>query len=159
MKRLLLSLLLASLITPAGLAATDTYINNGIVSAFFPPTPAPDIDTLNFVNNGLFQVTNIANAALSSPMVPYSTSDTLNYSNRNRMIGDPGFRFELFDVETGRYRRSANFVNANIVNETNATIYGASYVQVSATNVVNRGTLAIGGPGLMTLTGDNLDLT
>jgi hypothetical protein len=152
-------MILASVVAPVAMAATDTYINNGIVTAIFPPVPAPDIDTINFVNNGFFGVTNFFDEALSTPMVPYSTWDTVNYTNRSRMLGDPGFRFNLFDSSTSLNRWSANFVNANSVNDSNASVYGASYVLIAATNVVNHGTLAIGGPGLLNINGSGVDLT
>jgi hypothetical protein len=159
MKRQLLSILFCASLMPASSATLDTYINNGIVTAVFPPVPAPDIDATNFVNNGFFGITNFFTENFFTPPEPFVTANTLNYSNRNRMLGDSGFRFNFFDQNnSGLNFRANNFVNANNVNETNANIYGATYVLVAATNIINRGTLAIGGAGLMNLSGDNVDL-
>src|SRR5829696_1611320 len=159
MKRQLILALFSAVLLPAALATETNYINNGIVTAVFPPVPAPDIDAINFINNGFFGVTNFFSESFFTPAPPFTTANTLNYSNRNLMLGDSGFRFNFFDSEAGINRRANNFVNANIVNPTNASIYGASYLLVSATNIVNRGTLAVGGPGLLNLTGDNVDLS
>src|SRR5205807_4475401 len=99
MKRFLLLTALAGLLAPAaGRAADAFYINNGIVSTFFPPTAAPDIDALNFVNNGLFEVTNLFFESPTFIPDPFETSDTLNYTNHNLMLGDPGWRFETFST-------------------------------------------------------------
>ena len=159
MKRFLISVAICLSVMPIARAADRFYINNGIVAATFPPQPAPVIDAINFVNNGFFGVSNFFTGSVFQPEEPFTTSDTLNYTNHNLMEGDSGFRLDLFDTASGRYRRSANFVNTGLINPANALVFGATYVKVAATNIVNRGTLEIGASGLMNLTGDNLDLT
>ncbi len=159
MKQQLLSAWLSFLLVPMGMATDAYYINNGIVSTVFPPTPAPVIDASNFVNYGIFQITNLFSESVFTPPPPYDTWNTLNFANYGTMAGDSGFRFNYFDSNTSLNRRAASFVNQGPVTETNASIYGQSYVLVSATNVINRGALTTGIAGLLKLNGDNIDLT
>ncbi len=134
------------------------YLNTGNINRTAPPDNAPQIDAFNFINTGVFIITNLFQYSLVSPPLPFQTWDTLNWTNRNLIAGDPGFRFDFFDSASSLDRMSASFVNANTVNETNAWVFGVSYVQISATNVVNRGTLGISGAGLLRIDGDNIDL-
>ena len=157
MKRLLLVNVLSVLMVSIALATTD-YINNSTVSVISPPQIAPQIDASNFVNNGFFFITNLYSDTVRPPL-PYESWNTRNWTNANRMAGDSGFRFDYFDSAGQTNGWSANFQNAGNVNPANANIYGASYVLVAATNINNRGTLAVGGSGLMTLSGKTIDLT
>jgi hypothetical protein len=141
-----------------GLAATN-YINNGVVSILSPPQSLPEIDASNFVNNGTFFVTNLNATSLFQPPLPFQSWNTRNWTNSNRMVGDPGFSFDYFDTVGQTNGWSANFQNAGNVNETNSNIFGQSYVVVSATNVFNKGTLAVGGIGLLAIGGKSIDLT
>jgi hypothetical protein len=158
MKRLLFSIFAGVLLAPWALASTDYYINNGVVNVTGPAAAAPQIDAVNFVNTGLFIITNQNQNSPVSPPLPFQTWDTLNWTNRNLIGGDPGFRFDFFDSSSSLDRMSANFVNANSINESNALIFGNSYVEIFANNVVNRGTLGISGAGLLRVDGDNVDL-
>jgi hypothetical protein len=158
MKRILLSALLSVLPSTLALATTN-YINNSTVSILAPPQFAPQIDASNFVNNGIFYITNLYNTALVQPPMPYQSWNTRNWTNANRMAGDSGFRFDYYDSVGQSNGWSANFRNAGNVNPTNANIFGAWYTLVSATNIDNKGTMTVGGPGLMTLNGRALDLT
>ena len=146
------------LVVPMGLATTN-YINNGIVSIISPPQLLPEIDASNFVNNGTFFITNLNATSLFQPPLPFQSWNTRNWTNSNRMMGDSGFRFDYFDTVGQTNGWSANFQNAGNINETNANIFGASYVLVSATNVFNKGTLAAGGSGLVAISGKSIDLT
>ena len=157
MKRLLLWILLTLLWVPVVLATTN-YINNSTVSILSPPQVAPQIDASNFVNNGIFYITNIFPNNVQPPL-PYQSWNTRNWTNANRMAGDSGFRFDYFDSVGQTNGWSANFQNAGNANPTNASIFGASYVLVAATNINNKGTMMVNGPGLMTLNGKNIDLT
>src|SRR5437867_1396402 len=57
------SVLGAFLLLPSSAHATsDFYINDGIVSVTSPPTDPPQIDATNFVNNGIFAITNLSSA-------------------------------------------------------------------------------------------------
>ena len=162
MKRLLISVFLSLPAAPLALASPDAfYINTFGVSVVAPPQAAPVIDAISFVNNSYFDITNLYPQFSVTPPVPFETWDTLNWSNRNLMMGDPGFRFDDFDSGTSLNKRSAYFVNANTVAGSNdiAKVFGASYLLVSATNIINRGALTISGAGLLTLEGENVDLT
>src|SRR5258706_3681475 len=159
MKRLLLSVFAGAMLANWASASPDSfYLNTGNINRTAPPDNAPQIDAFNFINTGVFIITNLFQYSLVSPPLPFQTWDTLNWTNRNLIAGDPGFRFDFFDSASSLDRMSASFVNANTVNETNAWVFGVSYVQISATNVVNRGTLGISGAGLLRIDGDNIDL-
>src|SRR5438067_714478 len=75
------------------------YVNDGIVSS---ATNAPVIDALNFLNNNIFEV------ATSGP---YRTFETINYTNKGYMSGNPGFDFETFPTSIGQAGVASNFVN------------------------------------------------
>ncbi len=160
MKRLLMWMFLSVLAAPWAGATTD-YINYGVVSVMCPPEVPPQIDASNFVNFGTFQITNLNLDPLypELPPPPFETWNTRNYTNFNRMLGDSGYRFDYFDSVGETNGWAANFRNAGNVNETNAYIFGATYLQVAATNIVNRGTLSVSGPGVLSLTGSTVDLT
>jgi hypothetical protein len=158
MKRLLLWILLSALAAPLA-PATTNYINFGVVSVFCPPGLPPQIDASNFVNYGTFSITNQESDNPPNMPLPYQTWNTRNYTNFNKMLGDSGYRFDYFDSVGQTNGLAANFQNAGNVNETNAYIFGATYVQIAASNIVNKGSLSVSGPGVMTLTGQTVDLT
>jgi len=157
MKRLCLSSFLSVLLAPAALATTN-YINYDTVTILAPPGVAPQIDASNFVNYGIFYVTNNYGGGFQPPL-PYQTWNTRNWTNANRIAGNSGFRFNYFDSVGQTNGPSATFQNAVNVNNTNANIFGTYYLRVEATNINNKGTMAIGGLGLMTLDGKHIDLT
>src|ERR1035437_6287813 len=126
MKRLLLWILLGSLASPLALATTN-YINNGTVSFTSPPQTPPQIDASNFVNNGIFYITNNVLTSEFQPPAPYQSWNTRNWTNANRMAGDSGFRFDYYDSIGQTNGWSAHFQNAGNANPTNANIFGASY--------------------------------
>ncbi|HVM50199.1 MAG TPA: hypothetical protein VMU04_19380 [Candidatus Acidoferrum sp.] len=158
MKRLLLLIVLSALSIPPARATTTNFINNDVLGYVYPPQIAPQLDVSNFVNNSIFNVTNIVPTGSPIPL-PYETYNTRNWTNANRMSGDSGWRFDYFNSVHQTNGWSANFQNAGNVNPTNAVIFGSDYVLISATNVVNRGTLAISGPGLLNVSGANVDMT
>ncbi len=158
MKRLLLTSFFSAFVVHMALATTN-YVNNGVVSVISPPQILPTIDASNFVNNGTFYITNLNNDTQFQPPLPFESWNTRNWTNSNRMAGDSGFRFDYFDSVGQTNGWSANFQNSGNVNVTNSLIYGATYLIIGATNVFDRGTLAIGGAGLMTIDGKGIDLT
>jgi hypothetical protein len=157
MKRLLLTNILSLWAVPLALATTN-YINSGIVSVMSPPQIAPQIDASNFVNYGTFDITN-AYVTTYQPALPYESWNTRNWTNANLMAGDSGFRFDYYDSVGQTNGWSANFQNAGNVNPSNAYVFGASYLLIAATNVVDKGTLSVSGPGLLTVSGETVDLT
>jgi hypothetical protein len=147
MKRLLLT----GLLSLAAVAAThsqtaDYYVNNGTVSSSIA------IDAINFVNNGLFSISTFA---------PFDFTNVRNYTNRNVMQNEgSGFIFDTAPTSGGVRYSAANFVNASLIpNVGNASVSGGSYLRVSATNIINRGTLSIGQSGLLSLEGGNVDVS
>ena len=157
MKRLLLWGLLSAVVAPVALATTN-YINSGTVSIMSPPQVAPQIDASNFVNTGTFYITNTyANGV--QPTAPYQSWNTRNWTNFNRMAGDSGFRFDYFDSAGGTNAWSETFQNASSGTLTNARIFGAVYLQAYSTNLNNKGTMMVGGSGLLSLAGQNVDLS
>src|SRR5262245_4712518 len=68
-----------------GALGADTLYNNvNGVHTFFPPTPAPQIDAINFLNQNEFFVTNISGGGFGFPD-PFSTWSTLNWTNLSFM--------------------------------------------------------------------------
>lgn len=134
-------------------AAQDSWINSGTVVN-------PTIDATNVINNG------IISTGTSSP---FDTSNTRNFTNSGTFSGAIGFRFDnaprnssgqLIDLR----KPAANFHNRNsgvVAALDGSTIGGfaGSLLYVSATNIVNQGTLTVGAGGLMQLTGTNVNLS
>lgn len=148
MKRLLIycAVLLAPVV---GRATIDTWINNGYI------TSAPQIDATNFVNNGYLSVFTSG---------PFQFYNTRNFTNRNQMVGFPGFEFATVPAGpggSGASYRANSFVNANLVpsSQNSASIYASTHLLVDATNIVNRGLLKVGNTGLIRLLGNNVDLS
>jgi len=163
MKRFLILGCLGLLLFPQLGRATDaTYLNNGTIT--FPP----QIDATNVINNGTFDFS-------SNPTdLPFQTSSTENFTNNGTMIGSVGFKFNNAPAGTGTGRMAANFINRpqGVITAVDgfgfATLFSGnftvnqqlipSYLLISATNLVNQGTLTAGGGGLMRLTGRDINL-
>jgi hypothetical protein len=146
-------LLVAGLLPSVAQAADAVWDNSGTV------TDPPQIDATNFVNSGLIDI---------FTSLPFETSDTLNYTNSGTMIGTPGWFFLTSPANTGHDRPAANFVNLNdglvqaqdggrLVTIGTASA-AASYLVIAASNIVNKGTLSVGGNGLLNLRGTNVNL-
>ena len=149
---------LALLLVPASLRATDpSFINSGLIN--FPV----QIDAFNFVNSGSFFV----NSAL-----PFETSNTRNYTNSGTMSGAPGFFFDNAAPNSGPRSMSDSFVNLNsgvvqaldgggLINIGNVIGFlqgvAPSYLWINATNVVNSGTLSVGGSGWLKIQATNVN--
>ena len=172
MKCRLLSALVGLALVPMAPAQTATYyVNDGIVN--FPP----QVDAFNFINNGTFNLSlggfgtffvGLNQFGLLSSQ-PYETANTLTYTNRGLMQNSSGFRFETFSTQTGLRRPASSFVNqatgtlncGTTSNANNIIFYvnTGSKCIISATNVINRGNINMGGDSLVSIKGDNLDLS
>jgi hypothetical protein len=171
MKRQILSGLAGLAIVSVALGRTDpAFINNSVM--IFPsvtyPVP-PMIDATNFINNSAF----IDNTFNSLFVTPYATANTVNYTNFGVLGSLEGFRFDTFNTHTARYSRAGNLHNevGAIINcggtnngpyfVTNAiffSIAGSAECLVSATNIINRGTIEMGSDSLLSLSGQNVSL-
>jgi hypothetical protein len=140
----------------AGPTTLPIYINPGTIA-----TNPPQIDATAFVNLGTFQ-------ALVGTL-PYDFSNTLYYTNRGTMIGVPGFRFDYTD-DLGIRRSAANFVNNSggqvagleffiLPDYWGPSRYVQTVVLIAATNITSSGYLGVGNGGIISLSGQNVDLS
>ena len=141
------------------------YDNEAVVQC--PPQIAPQVDATTFFNNNQF-IINFTNYSFTPPYpspLPYETSDTLNYTNTpvGFMSCNMGFRMEHLNSQTAQRGPAALFYNAGTINcgtvDTINMLYGGARVLVSATNVINRGTLDMGFESLLSLKGRDVDLS
>lgn len=142
-------------------AADSVWMNGGTL------TTPPQIDATNVINTGIMSF------SMPDLYTPFETSDTLNYTNSGTMISAPGWRFNLAPLNNGVRKPCANFVNLNgglvegvdgvagffIVGIPGSSATTPSYLWVSATNIVNKGTLVVGANGWMQLSGSNVNLS
>lgn len=145
MKRLLL-LLVGLAMLPASLSAADAYwINSGIV------TTPPQINATNVVNN--------VGATISiGTSLPFQTSSTVNFTNKGTMIGGVGWKLQNSPIGTGMAKPSAVFHNHPGATVSALDSFGSSQLIISATNLINEGTLSVDMQGIMTLSGTNVNL-
>jgi len=163
----LLSLSLARMAS----AADAFYVNGAEINypanVSFPPV----IDATNFINNNSFTI----NFTTFSPNTSfYETSDTINYTNNGSMVVNTGFKFDTQSTTTGMRTMAGSFFNPgtiscgsinNLGDIFNGQLFffffGGAQPQciVSATNIVNSGTVDVGVDGLMQFTGHNVDLS
>lgn len=113
-------------------------------------TNVPQIDAVIFGNFGDFSV--------GTPL-PYTTQNTLYYTNRGQMFGSPGFLFQNIS-DSGKRSWSSSFFNG-----TGASVQAGSLsflppsVEVKATNIINRGLISSDPGGLIRIEGANVDLS
>ncbi|MGC3959318.1 MAG: hypothetical protein QM813_15660 [Verrucomicrobiota bacterium] len=134
-------------------AALDTWVNSGTLAN-------PAIDATNVINNGTIS---------TGTSIPFDTSNTRNFTNSGTISGAIGFRFDNAPRDStgqliGLRKPAANFHNRNsgVVSALDGSTIGGfagSVLYVSATNIVNQGTLTVGAGGLMQLTGNNVNLS
>ncbi len=155
-----LALLAGLLLSPLAVMAADSiYINTGTINNNNLPT----VDATNFYNSGTWYI-------YTSPS-PYHTSDTLNYTNEGTMMySEVGWDFALWPSIAGQRGMSASFFNdspgtiqaaSGLIRNPSYTLTNqwVGYLLISATNIVNKGTLIGDGHGEVQLTGSYVDLT
>ena len=118
-----------------------------------------------FINSAIWDI--------QTTPLPYQTAHTLNYTNESTMTGSVGWEFDyglsVGGTPSGR-GMSAIFFNdspgtiqaldGNIPNPLNGYVSATvSYVLISATNIVNKGTLLAGANGEIVLNGSNVILS
>ncbi len=179
MKRLLTSVLLAMGLPLAAMAQPGSlFENDGVINA--PPDLPPQVDATNFLNKGTINlllgsgfatVGGLQVETLTVP--PFDFSDVLNYTNNGTMTCDAGFRFDTAPSGNGARHMASRFVNSNrgLISSgsiNNSLVVGGLVIaigsqglpllQISATNVVNGGVLDVGQNGLLSVTGNNVNL-
>ncbi len=122
-------------------------------------TAAPQVNATSFYNAGTWNITTTA---------PFTTANTLNYTNVGTMNGSLGWEFDWGPDIAGQRSMSASFFNdsrgaitaadGTILNPESVYNALASYLLISATNIVNKGTLAGGAAGEIVLAGVNVNL-
>ena len=148
------------LVPVTGMATDSIYINTGAINN----NNIPNIDATNFFNSGTWDIGGV--------WPPYKTINTLNYTNTGVMIGSVGWEFDFGPLPLiGGRGWSASFAN----NSAAATIQAidgafrnppgsqfvtvASYLWVSATNIINKGLLEADPNGQIVLTGGSVNLS
>ncbi len=166
MKRLLTFLAGAAVLpvlVRAGSSTLPIYINSGTIV-----TNPPQIDATAFVNLGTFQAFTPLPYDFTMTL-PYDFTNTRYYTNRGAMIGVPGFRFDYID-DNGFHRPSANFVNDNsgrvaaleyyvLPDYWGPGAYSQTMLLISATNVASSGYIGVGNAGILSITGQNVNLS
>jgi hypothetical protein len=150
------------LVAPLARAGTAPYYINDSLFLSPPKTP-PVVDATNFVNNNRFI---LEDTSLLFPYItPFSTYNTLNFTNRSVLTCVSGFNFST--VPTYDLPRAArSFYNSGSIN---AATNGGSFffsglfseaisVLIWATNVANPGSINLGYNTLLNVTGNQVDL-
>ena len=172
------------------LAVGQVFNNTG---TYQMPPNFQNIDAATFINSGVFSVTvPVDNFTLQA--ANYSTIDTLNYTNTGTMIGSPGFDLKYYPNNPPPPKPGVPFNNmaATFINQANGFsggiincipsvdgFQGNTGFIISATNIVNSGTVTLDnsglilfifsangisggnnvGPALISMTGQNVDLS
>ena len=126
---------------PFAVQATDALYSSPATVT----TPVPQVDATNFYNAGAWNIFTTDR---------FRTAHTLNYTNIGTMIGSVGWEFDWGPSFAGTRSPSVNFVN----NSASALVNGTLYLWVTATNIVNKGTLLASANGEIKLTGTTVDL-
>jgi hypothetical protein len=152
-----LPVLIGLMLGPLMVEATDPiYINTGTINGI-----PPNVDATNFYNSGTWDI-------VTDPL-PYTTANTQNYTNEGSMTGSVGWEFD-FGPSSGPRGMSASFFNdstatilangALVFNPPNSLHPSVvSYLWISATNIVNKGTLEADSNGQLILNGSEVNLS
>jgi hypothetical protein len=178
----LFSLLPGLLMARAALATVPLYQNYGILDYIIPTNPPPQIDAAIFDNENVF---NVSFDEYSANPVFFETWNTVNYTNTGTMTANApglgaaggtaagaGFRF---DTQTSNGRMMAgtfynpgtircdSFLDGNQQSLFQGTesfsVFTIGECIVTATNVMNSGTIEAGVNSLIQFNGQNVDLT
>ncbi len=136
---------LSTIVLPTVSQAVDAfYINSGVV------TTPPNVNATNFVNNGTISI---------FTTLPFSTSNTENFTNRGAMSGAVGWQLDHAPSGAGVRRAAAVVHNHPQGTITSSDSLGlSSQLLIGATNLINEGILSVGELGLMSLRGTNVNL-
>ncbi|MGA9452067.1 MAG: hypothetical protein WBW41_12080 [Verrucomicrobiia bacterium] len=161
----------------------STYTNLGTIiwlgsgySGNTVPFP-PQIDATSFVNLGTWGSPSLPYGGFLVEPYPYTTANTLNYTNWGEMLGTVGWEFDYGPLPNGGRGMAANFYNGNYNPNTGAGLiesfsysvanpllvfgytYPVGYLWVSATNVINKGALVADASSEIQLAGTTVNLS
>lgn len=178
MKRYLIAILAAFVVSPFGLwgasGTTNVYVNTGF------NTNSPQVDAVSFFNSGEFvTVKGVLDGedGFNKTSIPYSTHDTLYYTNLypGVMLGQPGYLFA--DLTSSGTNEANTFYNTGTIVAVDTqtapefpTINGGTFfytgtglplpsqVLIEATNIYNgpNGSISVGNDGLLEMHGKNV---
>jgi hypothetical protein len=146
-----------------GCLLAASWVANAQEATFISPAivgnPPPNVNATNFINAGAWNIN-------TSPL-PYQTFSTYNYTNSSTMIGSIGWDFSHGPYPNGVRGWAANFVNGNggVIAALDGSaasglfITTVSYLLISATNIVNQGTLTAGSFGKIVVQGSGVNLS
>lgn len=155
--RFLLPLAAALAVSSVPAQTVPFYINDAVVQA--PPGIPPQIDALNFVNNGTFNIQSLFSS------LPYATANTVNFTNRGTMAGSSGFSF-MTQPDFGGAVQANSFYNSGIIYSGSDSFLtflltgwsALPQTRINARTVLNPGTIRMGSSTLLSVTGENVDL-
>ena len=163
------SLFLSSLVLMLAGAAQGQiptgYTNDTLFVA--PPAPPPQIDADYFVNNAFFEVV-YTNFSVNAQL--FTTTDTHHFINPGFLTVVPGLDFEWFPSRVGQRQPATEIINTgtieigmatNVFALTSNNVVSLAYPKgvMSATNIINPGAISVGYNGVITLNGQNVDIS
>src|ERR1035441_4860343 len=176
-RQILIGLASLTLVSVALGGTSSKYENDQVLIS--PPETLPVVDATNFINNSAF-IENFLSLIVNRTTVeiqPYTTANTVNYTNFGVLSSLAGFEFDYFNTHTQSYTNAGNLYNGvgAVINcggtndgpyfTTNnldfffgAVSLGGAVCVSEATNIVNRGTIEMGPDSLLSLQGQNVSL-
>ena len=176
-RQILIGLAGLAMVSVAQGATSSSFVNNSVLIS--PPATLPVVDATNFINNSAFIDNGLNFIFINTSfqqVQPYATANTVNYTNYGVLGSLAGFQFDTFNTRSARHTMAANLdnevgavINCGGTNDgpyftTNATFFfgalsgGGALCVVSATNIINRGTIEMGPDSLLSLQGQNVSL-
>jgi hypothetical protein len=149
------------LLAPLEVKATDAiYISPSSV------TSPPNVDATAFLNTGRTNGITPGGWVIANAL-PFKTAHTLYYTNTGTMFSSVGWEFDYGPTSNGGRGWSSTFLNDNnavvaAVDSPVAVIFVGeleSFTLVSATNIINKGTLQAGAAGEIQLIGNSVLLS
>jgi hypothetical protein len=177
-RQILIGLAGLAMVSVALGATSSSYVNNSVLIS--PPATLPVVDATNFINNSAFIDNGLSLIFINTSfqqVEPYATANTVNYTNYGVLGSLAGFQFDYFNTRTAQHTMAANLdnevgaiINCGGTNDgpyftTNGTFFfgalsgGGAVCVVSATNIINRGTIEMGPDSLLSLHGQNVSLS
>lgn len=167
-----------------------TWSGNHVFVATNDPPPVIDAPSFTIENGATFgaDLTEFNLLSSGGPLdIFYSTTDTLNYTNKGVLIGIPGFDFEYFPLnppppqpgvpytdvhKANTFANIANGLGGGAIYCTNIfggglifpipfspfELPGLSTLKINASQVIDSGIIGMDSSGLIDIRGDNLDL-